>query len=45
MERVPSAWWELETGFEMLAQGEMCFEGMEALEKEVPDVGTGYDVF
>ena len=35
------AWWQWERGFEVLALGEMCFEGMEAVEKGVSSVGTG----
>ena len=29
------AWGELKRGFEVLAMGEMCFEGMEAVGKGV----------
>ena len=35
------AWWQLERGFEVLQLGEMCFEGIEAVEKKVSRVGTG----
>ena len=31
---------ELERGFEVLAQGEICFEGMGAVEKGVCGVGA-----
>ena len=33
MKCVLSAWGELKRGFEVLALGEMCFEGMGAIEK------------
>ena len=32
---------QLKRGFEVLASGEMCFEGMGAVEKGVRGVGTG----
>ena len=35
MKCVLKAWGELKTGFEVLALGEMCFEGMGAVEKGV----------
>ena len=35
------AWGELKRGFEVLALGEMCFEGMAAVEKGVGGVGIG----
>ena len=35
MKYVFSAWGELEMGSEVLALGEMCFEGMGAVEKGV----------
>ena len=35
------AWGQLKRGFEVLALGEMCFEGMGAVEKGVWGVGTG----
>ena len=41
MKYVLRAWGELKRGFEMLALGEMCFEGMGAVEKGVGGVGTG----
>ena len=34
------AWGELKRGFEVLALGEICFEGMGAVEKGVQGVGT-----
>ena len=45
MKCVFGAWRQLEKGFELLALGEMCFEGMEAVEKAVSGVGTGCNVF
>ena len=41
MKCVLRAWGELKRGFEVLALGEMCFEGMGAIEKGVWGVGTG----
>ena len=41
MKCVLTAWGQLQRGFEGLVLGEMCFEGMEAVEKGVPRVGTG----
>ena len=35
MNYVLRAWGQLERGLEVLALGEMCFEGMEAVEKGV----------
>ena len=35
MKRVLRAWEQLKRGFEVLALGEMCFEGMGAVEKGV----------
>ena len=35
MKYVLRAWVELERGFEVLALGEMCFEGMVVVEKGV----------
>ena len=35
------AWGELKRGFEVLALGEICFEGMGAVEKGVGGVGIG----
>ena len=35
MKWVLRAWGELKRGFEVLALGEMCFEGMGAIEKGV----------
>ena len=35
------AWGELKRGFEVLAPGELCFEGMGTVEKGVSGVGTG----
>ena len=35
MKYVFRAWGELKRGFEVLALGEMCFEGMGAVEKGV----------
>ena len=34
------AWGQLKREFEVLALGEMCFEGMRAVEKGVSGVGT-----
>ena len=39
------AWGQLQRGFQVLALAEMCFEGMEAVEKGVSHVGTGWNVF
>ena len=41
MKYVLRAWGQLKRGFEVLASGEICFEGMGAVEKGVGDVGTG----
>ena len=41
MKCVPSAWRQVKRGFEVLALGEMCFEGMGAGEKGVSGVGAG----
>ena len=41
MKYVLRAWEQLKGGFEVLALGEMCFEGMGAVEKGVSGVGTG----
>ena len=35
MKYVLRAWGQLERGFEVLALGEMCFQGIGAVEKEV----------
>ena len=35
------AWGQLQRGFQLLALGEMCFEGMGAVAKGVTRVGTG----
>ena len=35
------AWGQMKRGFEVLALGEMCFEGMEAVAKGDLGVGTG----
>ena len=32
-------------GFEVLALGEICFEGMGGVEKGVGGVGTGWNMF
>ena len=40
MKYVLSAWGQLKRGLEVLELGEMCFEGMGAVEKGVPGVGT-----
>ena len=40
MKCVLRAWGELKRGFEVLALGEMCFEGKGAVEKGVSGVGT-----
>ena len=40
MKHVLRAWGELKRGLEVLALGEMCFEGMGAVEKGVSAVGT-----
>ena len=44
MKYVLRAWAQLKRGFEVLALGEMCFEGMGGVEKGVPGVGTGWNV-
>ena len=41
VKHVSGAWGQLERGFEVLAFGEMCFEGMGAVEKGVGGVGIG----
>ena len=41
MKCVWRAWGQLKRGFEVLALGEMCFEGMRAVEKGVLGDGTG----
>ena len=41
MKYVLRAWGELQRGYEVLALGEMCFEGMGAVEKGVGGVGIG----
>ena len=41
MKYVLRAWRQLKRGLEVLALGEMCFEGMGAVEKGVGGVGTG----
>ena len=41
MTYVSRAWGQLKRGFELLALGEMCFEGIGAVEKGVSGVGTG----
>ena len=38
---VSRAWGQVKRGFEELALGEMCLEGMGAVEKGVSRVGTG----
>ena len=40
MKRVFRAWGQLKRGFEVLALGKMCFEGMGAVGKGVGGVGT-----
>ena len=45
MKCVLRAWGQLKRGFEVLALGEKCFEGMGAVEKGVSGVGIGLDVF
>ena len=45
MKCVLRAWGQVKRGFEVLALGEMCFEGMGAVEKGVSRVGTGSNVF
>ena len=40
MKYVLRAWGQLKRGFEVLALGETCFEGMGAVEKGVRGVGT-----
>ena len=40
MKYVLRAWGGSKRGFEVLALGEMCFEGMGAVEKGVGGVGT-----
>ena len=40
MKCVLRAWGQLKRGFELLALDEICFEGMEAVEKGVWAVGT-----
>ena len=41
MKYVLRAWGQLKRAFEMLALGEMCFQGMGAGEKGVSGVGAG----
>ena len=41
MKCVLRAWGQWKGGSEVLALGEMCFEGMGAVEKGVGGVGTG----
>ena len=41
MKCVFGAWGQVKRGFEVLALGEMCFEGMGAVAKGVSRVGTG----
>ena len=41
MKGVFRAWGQLKRGFEVLALGEICFEGMGAVEKGVGGVGIG----
>ena len=41
MKSVLRAWGQVKRGFQVLAPGEMCFEGMGAVEKGVSRVGTG----
>ena len=45
MKYVLRAWGQLERGIEVLAQGEMCFEGMGVVAKGVSGVGAGWNVF
>ena len=40
MKCVLTAWGELKRGFEVLALGEICFEGMGAVQKGVGGVAT-----
>ena len=40
MKCVFRAWGQVKRGFEVLALGQMCFEGMGAVAKEVSRVGT-----
>ena len=40
MKRVLRAWGQLKRGFEVLALCEICFEGMEVVEKGVSGIGT-----
>ena len=41
MKYVFRAWGELTRGFEVLALGEMCFQGMAAVETGVSGLGIG----
>ena len=41
MKCVLRAWGELKRGFEVLASGEPCFEGMGAVETGGSGIGTG----
>ena len=41
MKYVWRAWGQLKRGFEVLALGEICFEGMGAVANGVGGVGTG----
>ena len=45
MNYVLRAWGQLKRGFEVLALGEICFEGMGAVKKGVGGVGTGSNMF
>ena len=45
MKYVLRAWGQLKRGFDVLALGEICFEGMGAVEKGVGGVGTVLNVF
>ena len=45
MKYILRAWGELKRGFEVLALGEMCFEGMGSVGKGVSGVGTVTNMF
>ena len=45
MKCVLRAWGQLKRGFEVLALGEICFEGMGAVENGVGGVGIGRNMF
>ena len=45
MKFVFMAWGQPKRWFELLALGEMCFEGMGTVAKAVEGVGTGLNVF